>query len=253
MNEAEYRRMFACEDRHWWYVALHHLILRTVTTEAAARGSLRIFDAGCGTGGLLVRLARYGSVAGCDFSPEALACCRERGLGSVTQQDLNRLALPAESFDVITCIDVLEHGWIESEMAVLERMYAALRPGGLLIVNCTAYTWLRSAHDTAVGCTRRYTRGRLRELLEKAGFHAERLTYRLFFLLPAIAAYRLVFRRKASARESASDVWLPPRGINAALLSLCTVENALLRGMNLPAGTSVFAVARKPTTPRATS
>jgi len=38
-------------------------------------------------------------------SPEALACCRERGVPA----DLNSLELPVASYDVITSIDTLYH------------------------------------------------------------------------------------------------------------------------------------------------
>lgn len=249
MNEIEYRRMRDCEDRHWWYATLHELVLHFVDREFRTRGPLKIYDAGCGTGGLLAKLARFGSVGGCDHSPHALALCRARGLRNVEQQDLNELVLAPASFDVITLADVLCHEWIRSEDEVLARLYAALKPGGLLIVNDPACEWLRSTHDRAVLSSRRYTRGRVRALLERAGFRVEKLTCRMFLLLAPIAAYRLAKRRGARAGGTAapaSDVWMPPPWINALLRLSGAIENALLAGINLPAGTSVFAVARKP-------
>ena len=77
MNQREYRRMFEVEDRHWWYVGLHELILAQVGRIAASAGEpLRILDAGCGTGRLMELLASAGSVEGCDISPDAVAFCR---------------------------------------------------------------------------------------------------------------------------------------------------------------------------------
>lgn len=248
MEAVEYQRMRDCEDRHWWYVALHELVLRFVAEEQRTRGALQIFDAGCGTGGLLARLARFGAASGCDYSEHALEHCRARGLSEVSRQDLNELVLPSDSFDVITCMDVLEHAWVRSDAALLSRLGAALRPGGLLLLNCTAFEFLRSTHDEAVLSQRRYTPARLRQLARDAGFGVEFLTCRMFVLFAPLALYRILRRvfRARSGVVPASDVWLPPVPLNAALLLLARCENLLLRCVPLPVGTSVFLVARKP-------
>jgi SAM-dependent methyltransferase len=248
MNHREYALMYQAEEHHWWYVALHELILRYVAAEATQRGRLQIFDAGCGTGRLCQLMQPYGQVSGCDLSEQAIALTRQRGLLHITRQDLNHLHLEPGRYDLITCIDVLYHSWITDDCAVLAKLHEALKPGGVLILNLVAWPFLYSNHDVAVYTRERYTRPVLKERLIAAGFAAERLSYRVSLLFPPIAAYRLLSRRpeaSAVATEVASDVHLPPAWLNQLLLTLMRTENALLAHCALPLGTSLFAVARR--------
>ena len=158
MNLAEYRRMFEVEDIHWWYVGLHDLILRSVKMESHLIGRpLQILDAGCGTGRLLQRLSEYGDAEGCDASEEAVRYCHMRGVKAEVA-DLNELHLKADSYDVITSIDVLYHAGIKDDVDVLKRFYTGLKPGGVLIINLVAFESLRSSHDIAVHTRERYSR-----------------------------------------------------------------------------------------------
>lgn len=248
MNQREYRQMFQVEDSHWWYVALHELILAFVAAEQQAVGPLQILDAGCGTGRLSQLLQAYGSVTGCDLSEEALACCRQRGLTRLFRADLNNVQLRAASYDLITSIDTLYHLAIADEANVLARFQEALKPGGLLIINLVAHEFLRSSHDVAVHTRRRYTRPEVVALLEQAGFRVERATYRLGFLFPPFALYRLVKKQlltSAPDETVASDVAPPHPLLNRVLLAISRLENRLLQQVDLPIGTSVFAVARR--------
>jgi SAM-dependent methyltransferase len=62
---------------------------------------------------------------------------------------------PAERFDSILYIDVLEH--IEDDRGELERAAQHLAPGGQLIILAPAHAWLFSPFDQAIGHFRRYT------------------------------------------------------------------------------------------------
>ena len=246
MNEVEYITMYEAEDKHWWYVSLHDLILRTIPRNAPV---LRILDAGCGTGRLLQLLSAFGSVQGCDASRTALRCCQERGLTAVFQADLNTTTLDLDCYDVITSIDVLYHANIADERAVLKKLHAALKPGGLLIFQVPAYEWLRSDHDQAVHTRKRYLRSEVVAMLGDSGFIIEKSTYRVGILLPPIAMIRLrqrLCRRHGSGTKPVSDVKQSPAPVNAVFRRVMKIENQLLRWISFPAGTSVFAVARKP-------
>ena len=70
----EYRRMAAVEDEMWFYRALHAHLERHLV---AARGesTSRVLDAGCGTGGLIRRLAgRHPNWTWTGIDLEPLAC-----------------------------------------------------------------------------------------------------------------------------------------------------------------------------------
>jgi SAM-dependent methyltransferase len=247
MEIEEYERMFSVEDRHWWYVALHGLITRIVADEHRRKGRLTMLDAGCGTGRLCQLLARFGTVTGCDREAEAISRGYSRGLRNLLLVDLLHADLGNACFDVITSIDVLYHRGIPDEKAIMRKFTAALRPGGMLIVNVPAFEFLRSEHDRQVHTRKRYTCRELRSLFEGAGLTVTKATYRVAILFPVIAAYRLLWRRgNRHGPESHSDVWLPPQWANSLLRRIMEMENSLLRYGSLPFGTSVFAVGRKP-------
>jgi SAM-dependent methyltransferase len=251
MNHVEYRRMYAAEDRHWWYVGLHNLILETIRKESLTLGrSLVIFDAGCGTGRLCQLLKLQGhQVEGCDAAEEALRLCRLRGIDTMVQADLNGIEIEAGRYDVITSIDVLYHADVFDDSAVMRRLWSGLRPGGMLILNLVAHEFLRSTHDIAVHTRERYTRGMLCQRLMEAGFAIAFASYRVSILFPFIALYRLMSRltrrRGVDPAEVASDVSSPLPMINALLIIIIELENRFLRVTALPFGSSLFVVARK--------
>lgn len=99
----------------------------------------RLLDIGCGTGGLLERLAtRIEEGLGVDASRDMLALARtrlaERGLShvSVRQADMYRLALPDAAFDAVTLQMVLHYA--EDPAAALAEACRVLRPGGVLVI-----------------------------------------------------------------------------------------------------------------------
>jgi len=75
---------------------------------------------------------------------------------------------PAEPFDSVAYINVLEH--IEDDGGELARAFAALRPGGHLLVFVPALAWLYSDFDRRIGHARRYSRAGLRGVARAAGF-----------------------------------------------------------------------------------
>jgi SAM-dependent methyltransferase len=193
-------------------------------------------------------LAPFGPVTGCDRSELAVRFCEQRGLRDVARADLNTADLGRERYDVITCVDVLYHRDIGDELAVLRRLYGALRPGGLLVLQVPAFPALRSTHDDAVLTRRRYTRTEVSGLLEDAGFLVERSSYRVAALFPAIAVLRVAKRFVAAGDGAAtrSDTRLPGTFVNKMLLGIMRLENSVLRRARLPFGTSVIAAARRP-------
>lgn len=251
MNQREYRQMYEVEDYHWWYVALHELILAHVRQKRENSSEpLKILDAGCGTGRLMQLMEEFGRVNGFDLAAEAIDCCHKRGLRGVFQADLNTVNLRTCEYDIITSIDTLYHQWVVSERKVLENFFEALKPGGTLILNLVAFEQLRSSHDVAVHTRKRYNRPEVLELLQSCGFRVRSATYRLGFLFLPIAATRILRRALHGTKlpESVpSDVTVPNPFMNRLLLRLARVENRFLLSGRMPIGTSVFVVAEKPT------
>lgn len=251
MEDIEYNRMLVAEESHWWYAALHDLVLRFARLEAHRLGRpLSMLDAGCGTGRLCQLLSPLGEITGCDIHPLAVEFTARRGIRHVLKRDLAVEKVGDAQFDLITMMDVLYHRRVTSELATLRALHQALRPGGALLLQVPAFEVLRGSHDVAVHTRRRYRRSQVARMLAGAGFRVEMATYRLWALAPPLLAWRLCSRAmvpSSSTTPMASDVaHLPPHFLNALLLRGIRAENRLIvRGVRFPFGTSVFVLARK--------
>ena len=96
----------------------------------------RVLDAGCGVGwgSELLRLAGAASVVGVDISEEALADARRRAPEcEFVPGDLEKLPFPDHEFDVVVCIEALEH--TEDTDGTLDQLVRVLSPDGVLLVS----------------------------------------------------------------------------------------------------------------------
>ena len=136
----------------------------------------RLLDVGCATG-IFLEVAR---AAGCpgeglDLSEYALALAREKGFAA-RRGTLEEAAFPAESFDVISMWDLIEH--VTDPAALLAECRRVLRPGGVLAISTPdagsllarvlGSRWLgfRSIDEHLYFFSRRT----LGQMLERAGF-----------------------------------------------------------------------------------
>jgi SAM-dependent methyltransferase len=101
----------------------------------------RVFEPACGTGRLLVRLARAGyAVSGLDLNERAIAYCNERlsrqGFReTATVGDMTDFQLPRKVDAAFNLVSSFRH--LGSEAAArshLRRMAASLRPGGIYVL-----------------------------------------------------------------------------------------------------------------------
>lgn len=96
----------------------------------------RLADLACGDGTVLYIFQQlgYANVSGVDISPEQIEIARQVTpdvtLGSV--QDF--LSAHSEDLDLITAFDLIEHFEKDEVLPFLEACYAALKPGGRLIL-----------------------------------------------------------------------------------------------------------------------
>ena len=251
MNAAEYARMRDLEDWYWWFVAKRSAAARFVADAAPSNSRLRILDAGCGTGAMLDLFRRWPNVdaTGIDSSEEALQFTRSRGHESLVAGDLTGLPFPAETFDVVTALDVIEH--IDDDQHALCEIRRVLKPGGILVATVPAYQFLWSRHDEALHHKRRYTGGAFKRLLVESGLEVERQTYRLAAVFPLAAAARVLTRRRRSdecVESEVAETNVPslPGFVNSALIRFHALEVAIGRRVPLPFGLSILSVARKP-------
>ena len=238
------RAMLDVADHHWWFRGRARVIGRELD-RLPIPADARILDAGCGSGQTLEQLVHYGQVQGVEVNPEAASFARARGCGEVRVGRLERLDWEPDLFDLITCLDVIEH--TPDDVATLRELWRVAKPGAWLLVTVPAYPALWSRHDEINHHYRRYTRKLLRAASETSGWKVERMTSFNSILLPAAAAVRLAARRQKVDRDQRLDLERGPRFLQRALEWPFELEARwLARGHMLPAGLSLLAVLRKP-------
>ena len=243
MESAEYQRMSSAEDHMWWYRALHANLLAALRRDPGPPGSV-LLDAGCGTGGLLRRMAEGGihrHRIGIDAEAHAAAMAAAKSGAAIAVASVDDLPFADASLGAIISADVLYHRRVDPERAVAESI-RCLMPGGVLIVNVPAYDWMSSFHDRQVHGARRFTRTSLRRLLAGAGFARIDATYWNTFLFPLMVLHR----KLAGPHRDESDVGAYPPLLEALFLAVTAVERGALRiGLRYPFGGSVLAIALK--------
>jgi SAM-dependent methyltransferase len=245
MEPSFYAEYFEIEDRHWWFVGRREIFLRLLDRllPPSRNGRpRRILDVGCGTGTMLLHLARYGSVQGVDADEEAVRFCRQRGIEYVQRAEVP-LPFEPEAFDLVTLLDVLEH--VDDDRGMLRELNRVLRPGGMLLLTVPAYRFLWGPQDEVSRHRRRYVAREIEERATEAGFQLRRLSYFNTLLFPGIAAIRLL-RPRRRGEDLRSDFALTrPGRLNDLLGRVFALEASLLERIDLPFGVSILALAVK--------
>src|SRR5438270_9171810 len=146
MDERLMKAMLEVDEHHWWYRGRRRIV-RTELDRLPLPDAARVLDAGCGSGRTLEELVDYGSVSGIELNPDAAAIARGRGRDGFDVRVGRLEELPWEdgTFDLITCLDVIEH--TPDDRATLTSLRRVCKPGGWLLVTVPAYQALWSRHD----------------------------------------------------------------------------------------------------------
>ena len=245
------KTMLDVDEHHWWYRGRRRIIGAELQKLPLGAGA-RVLDAGCGSGRTLEQLRDHGraggielEVCGIELSPQAAEQARRRGGFDVRVGRLERLPWDAGTFELITCLDVIEH--TPDDRVTLRELDRVARPGGCLLVTVPAYQALWSRHDEANHHYRRYRRGTLQAAAVQAGWRIERMTSFNSLLLAPAAAVRMLQRSRGASAPYTPDLEIGPRWLNGALERPLALEAGWLgRGHTLPMGLSLLAVLRKP-------
>ena len=115
-------------DPHWSYAPIYRRKLAWVDSFLAERSKdARILDVGAGEGALVERYRERGyDVVGIDSAYESQ---------HVKRGDILALPFEDEGFDVLFCLDVLEHLELLEQASALDEIRRVLKPGGLLLMS----------------------------------------------------------------------------------------------------------------------
>ena len=227
----------------WYFRALHNHIWSELSRRLSVQAA--ILDAGCGTGGLIRRLAPLRAEwkwTGVDLSPLAIELARKRcgDVAELREGSVTSLPFDDELFDAVVSADVLYH--LDDDWSALREFHRVLRPRGILVINVPAYRWLWSYHDEAVAGRRRYDRSEILEKISRVGFLQGRATHWNLLPLPLIIARRKLF----PPRHFGSDVRKSPALVEAGLRAAMEIEKGCLALFgSLPAGSSILATAHR--------
>ncbi|RKY20292.1 MAG: hypothetical protein DRQ55_08115 [Planctomycetota bacterium] len=253
MDRAAFALFAKLEQQHWWFRGRRGLYLplleHVLRRQGVTPGQLTVADLGCGVGGFLAPMQRFGRVIGLELDEPAVAFAHERGRSAMAVAACDPLPLADASIDLATLWDVLEH--TPDDTAVLREAARVLRPGGHLALSVPAYQFLFAHNDEVAHHYRRYTRGAVLRRLRAAGLEPVKATYVNVTLspliIPAVLALKLKQRLLCRGHEGANNLTVrTPRVANALLARVFAAERALLKHVSAPFGHSILAVARRP-------
>jgi SAM-dependent methyltransferase len=242
MDRQVYDRMRDLERDHWWFSARREILAGEIA-RLPLRSGAQILEVGCGTGGNLPMLGRFGDVQAIEPDAASRLYASEQTGVEVHCGSLPHVlpSFPA-GFALVAALDVIEH--VEDDAGAVVALGRLLKPGGFLITTAPANPWLWSAHDVAHHHHRRYDQAAYTRLFEAAGLSVRRVSHFNSLLFPAIVAARAV--GKLARRRGGDEAAQPPTPLNDLLRQIFASESAFLRGVDLPFGVSLLLIAEAP-------
>ncbi len=242
MERKVYEQMARLDGQHWWFTARRRILDGVIERIVQPPPDARILELGAGTGHNLSMLSRFGEVEASELDPSARELASERLGKPVVEAALPDLSMfPADSYDLVALLDVLEH--VSDDRASLAAILHLLKPGGALLLTVPINPWMWSAHDAAHHHHRRYRKREIRSLAKEAGYGIELLSPFNSLLFPPIAAVRLL--GKLTGKDDSDDA-LPPAPVNRILDRIFGLERGLVGRVPMPFGVSLVAVLRRP-------
>ena len=244
-----FRTLERVEESHFWFVARREVVLDALRRAVPDLDRRRLFDIGCGSGGILKYLGTRGVAVGgaCDAYLESLEIVRRRISVPLVLVDEGRLPPLGPGHDLLAMFDVLEH--LDDDRGMLHFLQWALAPGGVVVLTVPAHPSLFGERDELAHHRRRYRRSELREKLEAAGFTVRALSHFMAPLVPPLFAMQALSRllpwthRRRRDRQDLEGRVVP--GFNGLMRSLLALERGVLRRSSLPIGSSIIAVAAR--------
>ena len=250
MQTEEYAVNYKLEGKYWWFLGRTRIAFSMLKRHLPVRNSMRILDAGCGTGKNLEYLQKFGKVHGLDYSNDALQFCHKRGLTNLYKGELEDLPFEANSFDLVTCFGVLYHAGIKNDQKAIKELSRVCKPGGLVLITTPAGPFLTnklfsSQHDISQQTARRHSKKQLQELQEQANLDVLEIKYMNTLLMPLVVVMRLLKKLIPKRNEFHSELQLPSKRLNKFLFSILNFENKLISKISLPFGMTLVSVAKK--------
>lgn len=239
MKEELFYQMDQLEDCHWWFVG-RKLIIEQIIRKSIKQGvAPAILDVGCGTGGMLKMLNKYGEVVG--YEPNRVAARMAQTKDFVIYQDNQNILQDKQTYDLVTCFDVLEH--VNNEREFINEISLYTKKDGYLLITAPALNILWSDHDVIHHHFKRYTKRTLKQLFPKNRYKIEYCSYFNFFLFPVVLVIRLIHK---ILHKKGSNMNSEPKLVNYILRKIFISERIFMKNkISLPFGVSLVILVKK--------
>lgn len=233
---ATYEKLY---NEHFWWRSREKVVWQAVSKDRTPGSEeLRVLDIGCGNGLFFPKLEQLGQVEGIEVDTTLLTEGPYRK--QISTELLGHSIYEGKQYDIITCLDVLEH--IEDDHHAIQCIDKLLAPGGRFVATVPAFMLLWDEHDEINRHFRRYNKKQFVELVSPLG-SVERAQY----LFHTVGTIKLGigtmnrFRKRTIAQHQ-----MPSRLMNKLMYTTCRAEYQLFNWLRFPFGSSVLAVVEKP-------
>ncbi len=216
MDDSEIQQLDELEASHFWYRARKLQLSRWFSGQ---KTNLRVLDLGSATGGNTQYISSMGhDVTSVEYSEIGVRIQKNKGI-PVVQADARDLPFPESTFDIVVCLDVIEH--IAEDRLVASEICRVLKSGGKFLISVPEDPSLWSAHDVAVNHVRRYSKKSLLEVVRSSELKHQKIWSTLVYLRPAIKIARR-FTKGSNLKPMNAAV-------NFLLFQVCKIEVFLPR------------------------
>jgi SAM-dependent methyltransferase len=210
--------------RHPWETVRANFFASKITS-LIGNTAVSVLDLGSGdcwfAEQLLPKLPNGSQITCCDinFTDADIAASNGKSI-------LRTREIPAQQFDLIIMLDVIEH--IEHETNFLhENVHPHLKPNGTILISVPAHPSLFTTHDTFLGHYRRYTR---KHLLHVANSSFTTFDSGYLFISLAVARWlQSLQRNKKQISENGVGAWSAGPLVTALVTSLLYIDAAISR------------------------
>lgn len=240
-------------DHHFIDIYNRGLIVRGLKTYVAKQ-DCNYLDVGCSSGHMLRDMKTaypHAQIAGCDYEANALAYCNKRYPDfPLFQVDLTHCPFQDNSFDVMTCLNVLEH--IEDDTRALSELYRILKPGGAIGITVPLEPKLYDLYDEVHHHCRRYAYNELLEKVRGAGFGikiANRfgvMIYPAFYCVKRLNQWRYKNKTFTEKYNLALKQAIATKSPFTSMNLFCRLEEYVGQYLPYPRGVRGYAIAIKP-------
>lgn len=229
-------------DRHWYYQAKKVPMFRYFSRVSRRLGRpLTLIDFGAGSGFFALELLKA--------FPERIEKVYLVDIGYTEEEMAESEGHKVEKChfvpegvkeSLVLMMDVIEH--IEDDLSILQDIKRRLSGSDhFFFITVPAFQDLWSSHDVFLEHYRRYTRNSLNAVLEKAGYHKQKIYYIFTLIFPLVWLIRKMSGKPGEEMPESSDMKPTPEPLNSLLRWVMQTEMKVLGALNTLAGVTCVA------------